>query len=89
MVVSEIKLYELLKARIGDREAKAFIEILEDDAKNKLLERSSVAATKEDVSKSIDTILNTISEAKADIIKWRIATSFAIVGLITAFLKFI
>lgn len=28
-VVSEIKLYELLKAKIGEREAEAFIQILE------------------------------------------------------------
>lgn len=88
MVVSEIKLYELLKAKIGEREAEAFIEILENDSKNKSIERCSVVATKENMSKSIDTILNMISKAKADIIKWRIATSVAIVGLITAFLKF-
>jgi len=27
MVVSEIRLYELLKAKIGEREAEAFVEI--------------------------------------------------------------
>ena len=29
MIVSEIKLYELLKARLGTKEAEAFVEILE------------------------------------------------------------
>ena len=29
MIVSEIKLYELLKARLGTQEAEAFVEILE------------------------------------------------------------
>ena len=29
MIVSEIKLFELLKARIGEKEAEAFVEILE------------------------------------------------------------
>ncbi len=88
MVVSEIKLYELLKAKIGEGEAEAFIEILENDAENKLLEKSSVEATRADISKMIDTVSNAISEAKVDIIKWRIATSIVIVGLIVAFLKF-
>ena len=89
MVVSEIKLYELLKAKIGEREAEAFIEILENDAKSKSLEKSSVVATQEDISKMINNLLIKISEVKADIIKWRIATAIAIVGLIAAFLKFI
>ncbi len=85
----KIKLYELLKAKIGEGEAEAFIEILENDAENKLLEKSSVEATRADISKMIDTVSNAISEAKVDIIKWRIATSIVIVGLIVAFLKFI
>lgn len=38
MVVSEIKLYELLKAKIGEREAEAFIQILENKVDNRLNE---------------------------------------------------
>ncbi len=87
MVVSEIKLYELLKAKIGEREAEAFIEILEKDAQSKLLEKYHVVARHEDVLKMMYKLLNTISEAKASIIKWRIATTIAIVALIAAFLK--
>jgi hypothetical protein len=29
MIVSEIKLYELLKAKLGEKEAEAFVHILE------------------------------------------------------------
>lgn len=89
MVVSEIKLYELLKAKIGEREAEAFIEILENKVETKLNEKTTVFVTKEDLAKVEGKLLSTISEAKADIIKWRIATPLAIVGLIAAFLKFI
>ncbi len=89
MVVSEIKLYELLKAKTREKEAEAFIEILEKDAQSKLLEKYHVVARQEDVSNMMYKLLNTISEAKADIIKWRIATSIAIVALIVAFLKII
>jgi hypothetical protein len=85
MIVSEIKLYELLKAKIGEREAEAFIQILETKVESKLLEKTSVFATKEDVAK----LETKISEAKVDIIKWMVATAIAIVGLIVAFMKFI
>ena len=85
MIVSEIKLYELLKAKIGEREAEAFIQILETKVESKLLEKKSVFATKEDVAK----LETKISEAKVDIIKWMVATAIAIVGLIVAFMKFI
>ncbi len=39
MIVSEIKLYELLKARIGVQEAEAFVEILENKVEKKLEEK--------------------------------------------------
>ncbi len=52
MVVSEIKLYELLKARIGEREAEAFIEILENKVDTKVAEKTTVFATKEDLEKT-------------------------------------
>lgn len=83
MVVSEIKLYELLKAKIGEREAEAFIEILESRVDSRLNEKTTVFATKEDIAK-LDT---KISEAKVDIIKWMVATAIAIVGLTVALIK--
>lgn len=87
MVVSEIKLYELLKAKIGEREAEAFIEILENKVDTRLNEKTTVFATKEDLAKVEGKLLSTISEAKVDIIKWMVATAIAIVGLTVAFIK--
>lgn len=83
MVVSEIKLYELLKAKIGEREAEAFIQILENKVDTRLNEKTTVFATKEDIAK-LDT---KISEAKVDIIKWMVATAIAIVSLTVALMK--
>ncbi len=83
MVVSEIKLYELLKAKIGEREAEAFIQILENKVETKLHKKTSVFATKEDIAK-LDT---KISEAKVDIIKWMVATAIAVVGSTVALMK--
>jgi len=83
MVVSEIKLYELLKAKIGEREAEAFLEILDNKVETRLNEKTIVFATKEDIAK-LDT---KISEAKVDIIKWMVATAVAIVGLTVTLMK--
>lgn len=89
MVVSEIKLYELLKAKIGEREAEAFIEILENKVETKLKERTTIFATKEDLAKIEGKLLSTISEAKVDIIKWMVATAIAVVGLTVALVKLV
>lgn len=45
--------------------------------------KTTVFATKEDIAK-LDT---KISEAKVDIIKWRVGTAIAIVGLTVALMK--
>jgi hypothetical protein len=82
MVVSEIKLYELLKAKIGESEAEAFIQILENKVETRLNEKTTVFATKEDLAKTEGKLLSTISEAKVDIIKWMVATATAIVGTV-------
>lgn len=79
----------MLKAKIGEREAEAFIQILENKVETKLLEKTAVFATKEDLAKIEGKLLTTISEAKVDIIKWMVATAIAIVGLVVAFMKFV
>ena len=89
MVVSEIKLYELLKAKIGEREAEAFIEILENKVETKLNEKTTIFATKKDLAKVEGKLLSTISESKVDIIKSKVATAIAIVGLTVALIKLV
>ena len=50
MIVSEIKLFELLKAKIGEKEAEAFVEILETRVNNKFEEAKVTISTKEDLA---------------------------------------
>jgi NOL1/NOP2/fmu family ribosome biogenesis protein len=66
MIVSEIKLYELLKAKLGEKEAEAFVEILETKVDQKFEEAKLVLATKEDIAR-LDI---KIAETKAELIKW-------------------
>jgi hypothetical protein len=59
MVVSEIQLYELLKSKIGEREAEAFVELLDKKVDKKFEDGRLLLATKED-----------LANAKTDIIRW-------------------
>lgn len=61
MIVSEIKLYELLKAKLGEKEAEAFVEILEKKVDHKFEDAKQLLALKED-------LVNT----KVDLIKWMV-----------------
>ena len=74
MIVSEIKLYELLKAKLGEKEAEAFVEILEKKVDHKFEDAKLTIATKED-----------LANTKVDLIKWMvgfwIAQMAAIIGL--------
>jgi len=80
MIVAEIKFYELLKAKLGEKEADAFVSIMETKIDKKFEDACQVLATKEDLAKQ-----------KADIIKWmfifwigQVAVTF---GFILLFLK--
>ena len=74
MIVSEIKLYELLKAKLGEKDAEAFVEILEKKVDHKFDEAKQTLATKED-----------LANTKVDLIKWMVgfwvAQMAAIIGL--------
>jgi hypothetical protein len=88
MIVSEIKLYELLKAKLGEKEAEAFVEILEKKVDDKFEEAKQVLATKEDIAR-LDI---KIAEAKAELIKWMfifwIGQITVIAGLLAYFFTF-
>ena len=66
MIVSEIRLFELLKAKIGEKEAEAFIDILEKRVDKKFEDAKDTLATKEDIANMEIKLANT----KAEIIKW-------------------
>lgn len=59
MHVAEIELYEILKEKIGDKEAKTLVEYIETKVDKKLTEKQDILATKAD-----------LANMKADIIKW-------------------
>jgi hypothetical protein len=84
MVVSEIKLYELLKAKIGEQEAEAFLQILDSKVETGLKEKTAVFATKEDIAK----LETKISESKDDMIQSTLVTAIGLYGILMASMKF-
>ena len=70
MIVSEIKLFEMLKARLGQQEAEAFVEILENKVERKFDEAKQTLATKEDLAKVEGRLETKLAETKSEIIKW-------------------
>lgn len=89
MIVSEIRLYELLKARIGPQEAEAFVQILEKKVDDKFDDAKQTLATKEDIAKLEGRLDTKIAESKVDIIKWMfifwIGQLAAIIGIVKLF----
>lgn len=59
MQVAEIELYEILKEKLGDKEARTLVEYIETKVDKKLAEKQDILATKAD-----------LANMKADIIKW-------------------
>ena len=59
MIASEIKLYDILRTRLGDKEAEAFMQVLDETVEKKVELAKSNLATKEDMN-----------QTKVDLIKW-------------------
>jgi len=72
MVISEIQLYELLKAKLGEKEASAFVEILEKRVEKKFEESKELLATKKD-----------LTEVKSEIIKWMFIFWIGTIGVLS------
>jgi hypothetical protein len=60
MGISEIRLYELLKAKIGEKEEEAFVEVLERRVDQKFENQKDLLATKQDLADLRSELLKTI-----------------------------
>lgn len=64
--VTEIELYEILRSKLGDKEAKNLVEYVETRVERKFEEKKDVLATKQDIT-NLDV---KIEQVKSEIIKW-------------------
>jgi hypothetical protein len=66
MTVTTIDLYDILKSKIGESEAKTLVEFVEQKVQSKLIEEINSFATKED----IHLLELKIEKVRSDLIKW-------------------
>jgi hypothetical protein len=77
MQLAEIELYEILKNKVGEKEAKTLVEYIETKVEKKFEDKKDILATKEDLANlktglmvEIEKVRTEMQKVKADIIKW-------------------
>lgn len=83
MLVTEMQLYEALKAKIGEEQAKAITAYVEA----KFEFKKEFLATKDDIKVAVSEVKAEIISSKVDILRWMIGTMLAVSGLIIAAFK--
>jgi hypothetical protein len=78
MSTLEINLYNILKAKIGEAEAKELIEFIDFRSEEKRINLDKILATKQDITE----VRLEIKEAKTDMIKWFFAFFITLVLMI-------
>jgi len=76
MQLAEIELYEILKSKLGGKEAKTLVEYIEAKVDKQFLEKKDILATKTD-----------LANMKADIIKWMFIFWIGQLASLTAILQ--
>jgi hypothetical protein len=66
MQVAEIELYEILKSKVGEKEAKTLVEYIEAKVEKKFEDKKDILATKQDIAN----LEIKIEKTRSDIIKW-------------------
>ena len=79
----KINLYNKLKAKIGDAEAKELIEFIDFRSEEKRINSDKILATKQDVSD----LRSEIKDSKTDIIKWVAAILLGQTALLITLIK--
>ncbi len=83
MQVAEIELYEILKEKLGEKEAKTLVEYIEAKVEKKFVEKKDILATKID----IEELRTEMQKMKADIIKWMFIFWAGQIGVLIAILQ--
>ncbi|MEO5911470.1 MAG: hypothetical protein ABIP95_11325 [Pelobium sp.] len=87
MSVSEIQLYEILKLKLGESEAKALVTYVNSEVKKEFENNKEILATKADIF----IVKEDIANVKAEIIKWMfifwLGQISVIIGFLLLFLK--
>ncbi len=70
MITSEIQLFQILKQKLGEKEAEALVEFVDSKLKENNESNLKVLATKEDIANLREEMKVEIANTKAELIKW-------------------
>jgi len=87
MQIAEIELYEILKERLGEKEAKALVEYIEAKVEKKFEEKKDILASKEDLANLKTELMVQIEKTRSDIIKWMFIFWAGQIGALIAILE--
>lgn len=93
--INEIQLFNLLKVKIGEKEAEALVEFVKTSASEEIKQNIQNLATREFVKDEITQVRLELKEFKSEIIKWMfvfwvgsiLTTLGALFGLVKFFIK--
>jgi hypothetical protein len=74
MEISQIKMFELFRNKFGDKEAEAFVYIIEEKMDTKINQRMQLLATKDDIAALRLEMLGHRESLKGDILKLEMST---------------
>lgn len=69
MQVAEIELYEIIKAKIGEKEAKTLVEYIEAKVEKKFEEKKDLFVTKEDLANAKAELEIKMEKIRTDILR--------------------
>lgn len=91
MTVTTLEMYDILKSKIGETEAKTLVEFVEQKVSDQVNQEVSGLATKGDLLREIARLELKIKNTKAAIIKWMFifwaGQTGIMVGILALFLK--
>jgi hypothetical protein len=90
--INDIQLFNLLKAKLGEKEAEVLVEYVRASVKQELNDSTNHLATREFVKDEINVVRLEMKEFKSEIIKWMfifwIGSVLTTLGALFALLKF-
>jgi len=86
-LISGIELFEILKAKIGEKEAKTLVEYIEAKVERKFIEKKDLFVTKEDLANAKAELEIKMEKIRSDIIKWMFIFWAGQIGALIAILQ--
>lgn len=88
MNVTEIQLFQILKMKLGEREAEELVSFVKEEVKSEFNNKRETLATKEDIANTKEYILQVKSELSKSIYLVGLIQFLAIVGAVIGIINF-